>query len=360
MIRELHLSGGPYELGYQHGRQVAGRRPRLVEVIRHRLNLLAESDLDVGVHQQELHTAWEVQAPDTLAMLHGLSEALELDWKDYFRYTIATYLMDRARKPHDGDQGCTTWAAAGEQVVNGAGLLVKNRDYWPDHQELQCLARIRPQRGFAYLNLTSAGSPGVFSSGINAAGLAVADTHVASLDIGPGAPRYGLMMDILSQHDRVPSALDYLRTKTFMGNGTLILLDAAGEMAVVECAHTSPAVIRSYEDFLVSTNHYTTAHLDDQWLPRQPDDHLKGNSESRYARVQAALRSSRGRVDLAWAQALMRSHNGPLESICRHSKLDPLSVTISSAIYEPGTASLHLANGRPCRVQYQDYRVMSD
>ena len=357
MIRQLTLSGSAYDLGIQHGAQVADLRPHIHAALENRLEKLAATGLDVRQPEQELLEAWQTQAPAILEMLRGLSDSLALDWERFLRYTMSTYLMDRARQPHDGAQGCTTWAAGAPITVNSEPLLVKNRDYWQDHQSLQCLAFTRPESGYSYLNLTSAGSPGVFSSGMNAAGLAVADTHVVSLDIGPGVPRYYLMMVLLEAHDSVASALDYLRTVQFMGNGTLILQDSRGQAAVVECGHNASPVKPAKAGFAVSTNHYTTTHLADQWLPKSRREHLVGNSEARYQRVQQALQEAAGAVDADWAMALMRSHNGPLDTLCRHLDLEPNQATISCAIYLPQRKELHLANGRPCQAEFVVYGI---
>lgn len=357
MIRELHLSGNAYVIGKQHGAQVVDLRQHIRLAIEDRLAKLNATGLDVRIDEQEMLEAWQVQAPEILHMLHGLSDSLSLEWERFFRYTISTYLMDRAKRKHHDAQGCTTWAAAGRVTKNSEPLLVKNRDYWKDHQHLQCLAITEPEKGYAYLNLTSAGSPGVFSSGMNSAGLAVADTHVVSLDTGPGLPRYYLMMMILEQHDSVASALDYLRSVKFMGNGTLILQDRLGDAAVVECGYNTSPIKPARGGFAVSTNHYTTRHLEDRWLPRNRREDLAGNSQARYKRVRDALRQSAGEVDMQWAKQLMRSHDGPLDTLCRHLDLEPNHATISCAIYLPQRNELHLANGRPCQEQFEVYRI---
>ncbi len=55
------------------------------------------------------------------------------------------------------------------------------------------------------------------------------------------------MMDILEKHDQVPTALEYLQSVPHTGNGTMILLDKTGDMAVFEIAHTKQQVIKSPE-----------------------------------------------------------------------------------------------------------------
>ena len=257
------------------------------------------------------------------------------------------------------------WAASGSATRHGAPILVKNRDYWPEHQSLQCLARVRPIRGYRYLNVTSAGGPGVFSSGMNQAGLAVADTHVSARDVGPGVARYSAMMEILEHHGDVASALDYLRQVPHLGDGTLTLVDRAGTMAVFEAGRAAQSIIPPEGDLVVSTNHFRGAGLRDCWVDRNRPE-LRGNSQNRYARVVTALGAARGWVDAGWAQSLMAEHGGshPFAAdrgryaICRHSEIHSRSITISTAIFLPRERRLLFADGQPCRADFQAWPVV--
>jgi isopenicillin-N N-acyltransferase-like protein len=354
LIKQIQLTGDHYAMGYQHGRQVLALQPFLAAAMENRLADLKKLDIDLQSHIREQLALWQETARPTLDMLRGMSDALGLPGERFFKYTIASYLTDRANLTSAQVQGCTVWGAAGPVTVGGEPLLAKNRDYWFDHRKLQCLANARPSQGYRYQYLTSAGSPGVFSAGMNEAGLVVADTHVASLDMGAGLPRYALMMEILERHDRVQAALDYLYTARHVGNGTLALLDAAGDMAVFETGHTHPAAVLPEAGCVVTTNHYVTPGLRERWIERQPPG-LQGNSQARYARVAQALQEERGRVDLGWAQALMSSHRGPLDSICRHPEIEPNTGTIAAMIFRPQAKTLYLADGLPCQAAYQAY-----
>lgn len=354
-LRLLHLSGDAYNIGRQHGAQAAELRPHLLKTIEVRLAALRQKNRPLAGHLDEIARVWEVHTPATLAMLRGMADALELAWDDYFAYTVASYLTDRL-KTQPASEGCTTWAAAGEMTVDGAPLLAKNRDYRPEHQALQCLARVEPDGAHPYLCLTSAGSPGVFSSGINAAGLAVADTYVASDDTGPGIARYSLMMHLLERFSRVSEAVAYLGTAPHFGDGNVTLADAQGDLAVFELAHSAQAVRRPAGGFIASTNHFSAPETSSHWVEDNPP-RLQGNSEARRRVVEAALGAARGRVDLPWAQALMARHGGDLSSICRHPEVEAHSVTISSVIFLPRQASLYVANGLPCQAPYELHRV---
>jgi len=356
VIRVISLSGDPRSMGRQHGEQVADLRPNIQAAMQVRLAALRQQGVELAPYLDEISRLWQQHAPATLEMLLGMAEALDFEWEEYFSYTLASYLTDRLQHTRQSE-GCTTWAAAGDLTRDGAPLLAKNRDQRPDHQPLQCLARIQPEHGYPYLCLTSAGSPGVFSSGINAAGLAVVDTYVSSSDIGPGIARYSLMMDLLEGFASVPGAIGYLHTRPHLGDGTVSLADAQGELAVFEIAHSAQAVLHSDEGFIVSTNHFTAPETRTRWVDHEPP-HLQGNSLERRRQVEKALRSARGQVDVPWSQNLMAQHGNGFSAICRHPEVDPHTATISSVIFLPQTTGMYVANGLPCQTPFELFKVI--
>jgi isopenicillin-N N-acyltransferase-like protein len=356
MFRVLNLSGNAFEIGQQHGVQVTSLRPQIVAAMKTRLAALRQKNIALDPYLSEIAEVWEKYAPNTLAMVQGLSDALELPWDQFFPYTIASYLTDRL-KISNRPEGCTCWAAAGAATLDGAPILAKNRDYRPDHLPLQCLARVTPIQGHAYLCLTSAGSPGVFSSGINAVGLAVADTHVVSNNIGPGIARYSLMMQILEQFSSTREAIDYISTVPHFGDGTIVLADAQGDLAAVELAHSVQAVRLPVKDYVVSTNHFSEPDTSAFWVENNPP-RLVGNSRMRRQVVETSLEADFGRVDIPWAQALMARHGDDLSAICRHPEMDAHSVSISAVIFLPRQASLYVTNGLPCQNPYEFHRVV--
>ena len=197
--------------------------------------------------------------------------------------------------------------------------------------------------------LTSGGE----SSGMNAAGLAVAGTHIRSTDIGAGIPRYSVMMEILEHHNMVQSTIEFLQTVRHVGDGTVTLLDAAGDMAVYETGHTVSGIRQPEGGYVATVNHFVTSQLQNCWFESEPQEYW-GNSEGRYARVTQSLRSSPGDVDLEWAMSLMASHDSPTYSICRHLGVNSADLqTISSVIYLPQEKQLYLASGMPCRIDFK-------
>jgi hypothetical protein len=345
-------------------------------VIDARLAELSRLEADQPGELQPAVEALEAMDAPLLEQLRGLAEGLEVDYDRLLRYTLSSYLKDRQRaQAIDGQQaaasdGCTTWAATAPVAKAGLTVLAKNRDYHLDHILLQVLAHVQPAGGYAYTCIGSAGSPTVFSSGINEQGLAVADTHALSRDLGPGLPRFSLMREILERHATTASALVYLHSVQHMGGGTLLLADRAGHLALCESGHRESGFVEALDGALASANHFVTAPLVGQWIEDEPEL-LLGNSAGRRARVLAALEGSAGQVDAAWAQALMAAHGGPLDAICRHALvLDGTSPgpaldtsTISSAVYLPGglagrdRPALLLAAGQPCEAPWQTMEI---
>lgn len=356
MIRVLSLSGDPKSIGRQHGEQVADLQPQIRAAIEHRLAEIKQPGFDFSKYLKGMTSAFEEHAPSTLEMLEGMAEVLDLEWEEYYTYTLASFLDSQIRNSQEGD-GCTTWAATGRYTRDRAPILAKNRDYKLDHIPLQCLARVRPAQGYPYICLTSAGSPGVFNSGMNIKGLAVADTFVASKDLGFGVPRYSLMMNLLEKFESVEEATNYIHTVPHTGDGTVIIVDVQGAMAVFEIAHSIQAVRLPVDEFIVGTNHFTFPVMRKLWIDREPH-HLKGNTCERYKRVSRAIKASAGKIDIPWSQALMRQHKGPLGAICRHKELSDISSTIGSIIFAPNLASLWIANGVPCHTEYEMFSVI--
>ena len=356
-MRPLMLQGDHYQMGVQHGRQVAYLRSHILETMTRRLRALSEWG-DGREYERELLELWEEVARSTLEMLRGIADALSLPWADFFRYTVASYLEDRMRGTTI-PEGCTAWAATAPATRDGRPILAKNRDYRPEHRLLQGLATAVPHRGYRYTYVTSAGSPGVFSSGMNEKGLAVADTHVVSLDIGPGLARYSLMMEVLERFASVGEVVDFVRTVPHLGDGTIVCADASGIVAAIELGHSRQNVVGPTGGVVVSTNHFVTPGLKDSWVDTNPS-HLRGNSEARRQATYEALSLAEGQVDIAWAKVYMSSHQGRLSAMCRHLEVDGQSETISTVIFLPARRVFYFANGRPCQTAFQRVPVVPE
>ena len=381
----LNLKGDHYTMGRQHGHQVRRLRPLIAKAIEARFSQIEQYGPDArfeALLQETCELLQDIDAP-LLAMIRGQAEALDFEFDTLLRYDLVTYLLDYlvTRKRFDGahhkppgSEGCTTWAATGSATAGGQPILVKNRDNRLERLPLQIVIHATPEAGYRYVCSGSAGSPGVFCAGINQAGLAVADTHVCSTDLGPGLPDYALMMHILEAHDSVSSALDYLRSVLRQGRNNLILADAQGHLAVFEIGHRSYGLFETHDGILVNTNHFVSPELRDCFVDTNPpqvgarqvglmvseqnkllSDLPRPNSFHRYERVTRELNAALGRIDVPFAQRLMTSHGDPLTSICRHPLEGIDSATISTSIFLPAQRTMLFCHGLPCQGKYDEF-----
>lgn len=352
-MRVLYLQGDHYQMGLQHGKQVSDLRPLILASIGTRLEGLARTGgLDTAALADVEH-AWRENARTTMDMLKGIAEKLALPFEQLFQYTAASFLEDRLLGKTHRD-GCTVWAAARAATQDGAPMLVKNRDYFEGHIPMRAIAYAAPRHGYRYLYATSAGSPGVFSSGMNEHGLTVADTHVPSRDLGPGVARFSLMMELLEHHTNVPDALAFLRATTGMGAGNLILADAPGNLAVCENGFRQSGFIDAPDDYVVATNHFVTSVMREQNVLPNHTRPSYDETHNRQATARTLLQHARGALDLQEAKRLASFHGAT--ALCRHRPQND-SDTISAAIYLPARRQLHFCNGWPCQGSYETYRL---
>jgi isopenicillin-N N-acyltransferase-like protein len=392
----LSLQGDHYTQGRQHGHQAQSLRPQIAKAMADQVRRADEARREVRrepverdgaaarferLLQETRELLQELDAP-LLDLIRGQAEALEFEFDTLLNYSLGSYLYDvvhadmahadmRVTCQSHAFEGCTTWAATGSTTVAGADgtsgpLLAKNRDYRPEHLPLQVVIQVTPQRGYRYVCSGSAGSPGVFCAGINQAGLAVADTHVTSTDVGPGLPDYSLMMHLLEEHDCVSSALDYLRAVPRMGRNNLILADARGHLAIFEIGHHTYGLFEAHDGMLVNTNHFASPELRGCFVDTS-EPQLKGNSFQRHEEVTRALEAALGKIDVPFGQRLMATHAGPLASICRHPGPGPhpgpgrhleegrQASTISASIFLPARRAMLFCHGLPCQGRYDEF-----
>ncbi|WP_131103208.1 C45 family autoproteolytic acyltransferase/hydolase [Ornithinimicrobium sufpigmenti] len=368
----IDASGDDLTIGRSHAAGSMGMRQAVADFAAVTRQSYPATDPSVRDRVQEVREAWAELTPGTLAQIAGMAEVYQIPADDLLTTVLGTYLKsgDRAAgRTSDAlsdvpSDGCTTVALTGERP-----LLAKNRDNDPRYLELQTVLRVRPEQGYRWLALSTAGAPGVHSSGMNEVGLAVADTHVASSDIGPGLPRFASMMHVLQECRTTAAAVDRLLTTPQMGLGTVTIVDEHGQAAVVECGYRTTTVAGGAASTstsmpapatgsstgspaagVVATNHYTDAVLSSCGLG--PEDGTPAVSS--LARRAAADRLlSQGQVDVDDVRKLLSSHldfdgvHGAEGSVCQHGPT-LVSETISTAIFDPVARHLDLCLGRPC------------
>lgn len=345
---EISATGAAYE----RGRAQEGAAP--VETVRtatvarvHQARANGVIDADATAYLAEQRQFHVTHDPEGLAELQGVADAFGLSEADLFTHLHLGTLRDLKGGAALID-GCSAIAIA--QGPDGP-LVVKNRDFSGLHLGIQAVLR-HAGDGIStgqILTLGSLGSLAAWSSGINACGLAIADTQVAVRRHRIGWLRYFLLPRLLSRARTVAEALAMIRALPHAGGGTLVLADPSGATASVELSAQGPVIVECGLQW--RTNHYTAPHLLDETLGAD-GDRIAGNSHARFDHLTHVLPGREWTH--AAAKALMATHPGPNGApICQHGDAEDGTQTISSVVYSCNSGGMELSEGTPCLGRWQ-------
>jgi isopenicillin-N N-acyltransferase-like protein len=350
----VDLAGTHYNMGYQHGVKLARYREALLGLINeYREMIRSFSPGKVRQILQEIRSVLHTHSPQTLDMLRGIADGFGVSPEDLLGVRIRGYIEDRlAGISGTADQDeCTAWAVSRSKAGPERTLIAKNRDYLLSNREWQAIFRCQPESGYAYFSLNSIGACNAPSCGMNEKGLAIVDTRVPSTDIGPGLPRFTLMMQILEQCKCVREAADFLKTVPRMGGGNVVFGDAGGGIGKAEAGFENLEVLVRESGLVVCTNHFEMALTKASY--RKRDDEREADSKWRYETAGRELSKTEDGIDIPFALSLMAFHGDPY-SICRHGNPEKpnRTATISSAVFVPGRRGFYYCQGFPCTAPF--------
>ncbi|NOX41640.1 MAG: hypothetical protein GXP05_14365 [Alphaproteobacteria bacterium] len=331
----------------QRGEQQALISPELKSEVRNVVTGRLEDSREVLAEpaaKEFLEAQWvfsEQYASTHLEEVRGLAKGYGLSPRDLFAY-MHLGTLDAVSRENDG---CSVIVLS--HTPSGP-LLAKNRDLGDQNQPLQrvVLHKDPSRRQNWCMYVTSLGSPGAYSSGINSHGLAVGDTHVGYSKPGVGWLRYFLMTEILWKASTVEEALDLISSVPHVGGGALVLADQAGNIASVELGHGELRIEKADSGYLIHTNHY----LGEKLIPFQSAESEQGyfgSSEGRLAKMDGFLAGNASPITADTVAGLLASHGSRWQSMCCHGDIGD-GYTISSAIYFCTYAGLRFCGEKPC------------
>lgn len=238
---------------------------------------------------------------------------------------------------------CTLWGIAGDQSVEGT-LIVKNRDWAPNHQ--QSLRLQTPSTGYRYLGLfANDGAYKGIKAGVNERGLVVVSASASSLARSvreADQERHGVMRAILQYYatlDEISAHADdvFPKAKPVF----LLLADKTGLLQVEIGRQGKYRLQRVNQGAIAHTNHYLHESILD--LPQQ----IGASSATRLARIQHLLAKHNQRWQLEDFTEISRDKNaGPENSLWRLGREHTLA-SWQMALPMQGAARLHLILANP-------------
>lgn len=320
--------------------KVRGATIERVEATRREGKLDAQQR-DFVAAQYRFHCAHD---PDGMAELKGIAEGFGLPEDALFEHLHLGTLRDLASGAALIGDGCSAFAVGDSR---DGPFVAKNRDFSGTHLGVQ---RLFWHQGpdihtGGMLCLGSLGAPGAYSSGMNATGLALADTQIGARHHAVGWLRYLAMTRILASCKTVAEALDWLRARPHAGGGALILADASGATAAAELGAQGPAIRTGPRSW--STNHFQAPELAQETL-LQGSAVIDSNSALRLDALTSRL--SGPPPDLEQAAGILSLHPDAPEAapICQHSGMTDDTSTLSSVIYAIAQKRIYFHDANPC------------
>jgi isopenicillin-N N-acyltransferase-like protein len=257
---------------------------------------------------------------------------------------------------------CTTFMVASELTTDRTALIGQNADLPAFYSEIGIVAEIVPDDAPACLMLTPAGQ--VSYIGINKLGLGVFANFLTCDGWRSGFPRYLLSRFALTK-ECVDEAITAVRSLHRASSRNLIMLDMAGQAAIMETTASRDTILRPENGLLVHSNHYIGEEL---LAEERLSGELLENSHVRLERMRSLLEEHRNRLNTEVMQDLLRDRKTYPHTLCvipgdtsylptaaSHSDI----ITFASVIAEPSKGQLHVAIGPPNQYEYTCYSFSS-
>lgn len=364
----LHLrsEGSPRELGLLHGE----RAKPLVESNRqlyfHRFRE------EWGIPRKEVLRRARIYRdvigdadPEYLEAVEGLAEGADAPLLDVValnvRYEIVYSAYSELGREHHLPSGCTAVGLQPSVTRNGHLLLSQNWDWIPGIRGVvQEVALPGRPRALAF---TEAGIVGG-KIGLNDQGIGMLINGLISNEDHwerRGVPFHVRCWQAL-QAPHLEAAVDLLRNAPTSCSANFLLgqaQDGAGRIVNLETSPVGAAELQPDEGVLVHANHF---HEDAALGIWQPLIEGRTTTFERQARMEELVMDGRAAgLDLETLRAFLRDHEGRPASLCRHPEADlpeeQRYQTVVSVLMDLDERRMLVADGPPCEVEYEEFRL---
>lgn len=324
-LRIVHLSGTPYELGYQHGSAIQAEvRASVSHVLGYFRRYLKIPLVRTWAANWWLDRPWRAAKPfipaDYLEELKGLADSSGVALRDLYRLHA---IPDRT-------YSCANFAAWGRMTRDGRLIHLRNLDWNRDAgiQQFAAVFVVRPAGKQAFLNIGWAGFVGVLS-GVNERQLSIGQVGAETLDATfRGEPMVFLMRRVLEEADTLEEAAGLIRSARRTVGVNYVIADAKARRALaIETTHRDVqafeaddpaerevAYARPMADAVFRADPAISPKIRDRQRaskgdPRRPGLEPPAGSayEVRYLGQAAGLKAASGNMDPLAAQEIARS-----------------------------------------------------
>ena len=314
--------------------------------------------------------AIEQHFPELATELRGIAAGAGLPFGDIVALNCRTEILWRAAvaqaaavSPTTEPRGeCSSFALEPDRTAAGHALVGQNWDWLDVLADGVIVLEVERPDGPNFVTVVEAGL--LAKTTMNANGVAIGiNTIVCSLDGGPHGVPFHVFVRAAADAAHASDVVELLASAPRASSGNFIVATADGAVLNIE---TAPGDARTVHPIIaddgavIHTNHFVRRPAGgfDLAPVSMPDSFVR---LGRLRRTIAARQTPLGIPEL---QAALADHVDAPSSVCCHP--DPRAAraaqwaTLVSAIMEPATRTMHLAEGTPCTAPWHahDYAAL--
>lgn len=326
----LHLKGKPYEAGFKWGKRLYDHGIKLLDQIPF---ILDEERKDFAA---VCHPFYQQYYPGVVEEIRGIADGQGIAFEDLTAVLYSMYCI----MP---DQKCTCFIMKNDREY----LLCRNSDFLTSLEKLYANVIYQMEGCYAFQGNTTAFVE--IEDGMNDRRLAIGLTSVYPQTISPGL-NAGMLVRYLLEHCRsTKEALEQLKLLPIASAQVLMMIDAFGHGAVVECDCESMHVREN--GCLAAVNAFTSDALKHKRNTAVDD----WQADVRYDTVVGALRQLPTSSLQAYGKAVLAGKHGFL---CQYERAFGKD-TVWSVIYDTRNNEILRCEGNPSRRSFRaDNRML--
>jgi isopenicillin-N N-acyltransferase-like protein len=357
MLELIRLKGTPYEMGRQHGEQLAVKI-RELSGIRFNLATTFAGDHGVDVSREDcvklarvhlpLH---EEHCPEVVEEWRGIADGAGIPIEDVFFANALTDFQDVLWQC-DGVEvhGCTSFLIGPEASANGHALIGQTWDMHASAERFIAVFHRVPNEGPESITLTTAGCLTLI--GVNSFGIAVGNNNLRPMDARPGVIYLALLHLALRQTDW-RAAISVMTDLPRASGHNYIMAHESGARSNIETTGTLHEELALDAPRYVHSNHY----LSEKLQPLEEPGMLRGSTEHRLKRLATRMEDHPELLTPESLRSLLADHEGGEElGICRHGEGEDAR-SCAFAVVDPAARVLHAALGPACEATLSEFRI---
>ena len=312
-IPVIEVAGSGEEMGTEHGRRMG---PTIRDLHSKYLKAYFSSEGERVLAMTAAAAFEQRMDGEHLSEIRALAKSSQVDPRQML---LAHCFLDLSPMT-----ACSTVTLPASAAPDGVGRFGRNLDF-PSFNVADKLSVVQVYRPAGCNAFMSVGWPGMVGvlSGMNEHGLALANMEVSrSMRLPTAMPYILLYRSVLEQCRTTEEAVELLRRTPRQTANNLMIMDAAGDRAVVEITPEKVHVRRAKADAaLVSTNH------------QRGDDCESTGRCDRFDSLVEGSGDRAGKIDVKAIQSML-------------AEVSPGRMTLQSMVFEPSNRVMYLSTGK--------------